>query len=110
LLDQADEIRVVHLEAALALWEYAAASARWVFGDTLGDPLADEIYRALLEEPDGLTRSQLRDLFSRNRSSKDIGHALQRLATTGRIHTERQQQRGRPAELWRACHNQPAGS
>ncbi len=110
LLDQADEIRLGHLEAALALWEYAAASARWVFGDSLGDPLADEIYRALLEEPDGLTRSQLRDLFSRNRSSKDIGQALQRLATTGRVHTERHQQRGRPAELWRARHNQPAGS
>jgi hypothetical protein len=102
LLDQADQIEREHLEAALALWEYAAASARWVFGDSLGDPLADEIYRALLEEPDGLTRSQVRDLFSRNRRSKDIGQALERLAATGRIHAERQQQRGRPAELWRA--------
>jgi hypothetical protein len=110
LLDQASEIRLAHLEAALALWDYAGASARWVFGDTLGDPLADEIYRALLEEPDGLTRSQVRDLFSRNRRSKDIGQALERLAATGRIHAERHQQRGRPAELWRARHNQPAGS
>jgi hypothetical protein len=102
LLDQADQIRLAHLEAALALWEYAAASARWVFGDSLGDPLADEIYRALLDEPDGLTRSQVRDLFSRNRRSKDIGQALERLAAAGRVHAERQQQRGRPAELWRA--------
>ena len=102
LLNQADEIGLEHLEAALALWEYAAASARWVFGDSLGDPLADEIYRALLEEPDGLTRSQVRDLFSRNRRSKDIGQALERLSAAGRIHAERQQQRGRPAELWRA--------
>jgi hypothetical protein len=108
LLDQADEIRLAHLEAALALWDYAAASVCWVFGDSLGDPLADEIYRALLEEPDGLTRSQLRDLFSRNRRSKDIGQALERLAATGRIHAERQQQRGRPAELWRARPNRPA--
>jgi hypothetical protein len=110
LLEQADEIGLAHLEAALALWEYAAASARWVFGDTLGDPLADEIYRALLEEPDGLTRSQVRDLFSRNRRSKDIGQALERLATAGRIHAERQQQQGRPAELWRAHHDHPAPS
>jgi len=29
LLDQAPQIRLVHLEAALALWEYAAATARW---------------------------------------------------------------------------------
>jgi hypothetical protein len=110
LLDQADRIRLAHLEAALALWEYAAASARWVFGDSLGDPVADEIYRALLDEPDGLTRSQLRDLFSRNRRSKDITQALDRLAVAGRIHAERQQQRGRPAELWRARHDQPAAS
>jgi Protein of unknown function (DUF3987) len=109
LLDQADEIGLPHLDAALALWEYAAASARWVFGDSLGDPLADEIYRALLEEPDGLTRSQLRDLFSRNRRSKDIGQALERLAATGRIQAERQQQRGRPAELWRARHDASTG-
>ena len=110
LLDRSDEIGLAHLKAALALWDYAASSARWVFGDTLGDPLADEIYRALLEEPDGLTRSQLRDLFSRNRRSKDIAQALERLAATGRIHAERQQQRGRPAELWHARHDQPAAS
>jgi hypothetical protein len=105
LLDSADQIGLAHLEAAVALWAYAAASACWAFGDSLGDPLADEIYRALLDEPDGLTRSAIRDLFSRNRSSKDIGQALNRLATTGRIHVERHQQRGRPAELWRAHKN-----
>jgi len=110
LLDQTQQIRLPHLEAALALWEYAAASARWVFGDSLGDPLVDEIYRALLEEPDGLTRSQLRDLFSRNRRSKDIGQALDRLAATGRIHAERLHQRGRPAELWRARHDRPTAA
>ena len=109
LLDQAQQIQLPHLEAALALWDYAERSARWVFGDSLGDPLADEIYRALLDEPDGLTRSQLRDLFSRNRRSKDIGHALQRLAASGRIQAERQQQRGRPAELWRARRDTPTG-
>ena len=103
LLDQATTIGLAHLEAALALWDYAERSARWVFGDSLGDPLADDIYRALQEEPDGLTRSQVRDLFSRNRRSKDIGQALQRLAASGRIHAERQHQRGRPAELWRAA-------
>ncbi len=108
LLDHARDIGLAHLEAAVALWDYAAASARWAFGDSLGDPLADEIYRALLDEPDGLTRSAIRDLFSRNRSSKDIGQALNRLATAGRIHAERHQQRGRPAELWRATRTDTA--
>ncbi len=102
LLDSAEQIRLVHLDAAVALWGYAAASARWVFGDSLGDPLADEICRALAETPDGLTRSEIRDLFNRNRSSKDIGHALGRLVAAGRVGVERRQERGRPAEVWRA--------
>lgn len=102
LLDGASHISVTHLDAAVALWAYAAASARWTFGDSLGDPLADEICRALLEAPAGLTRSEVRDLFSRNRSSKDIGHALGRLVAAGRVSVERRQERGRPAEVWRA--------
>ncbi len=102
LLDGADCIGPGHLDAAVALWAHAADSACWVFGDSLGDPLADEICRALLEEPAGLTRSAIRDLFSRNRSSKDIGHALQRLVAAGRVSVERRQERGRPAEVWRA--------
>lgn len=102
LLDGADRIGLAHLDAAVALWEYSARSARWIFGDSLGDPLADEICRALLEDPAGLTRSAIRDLFSRNRSSKDIGHALQRLVAAGRVSVERRHERGRPAEIWTA--------
>lgn len=110
LLDQATAIGLAHLEAALALWEYAERSARWVFGDSLGDPLADDIYRALQQQPGGLTRSQVGDLFSRNRRSKDIGQALERLAATGRVHAERHQQQGRPAELWRVRPERPTGT
>lgn len=102
LLDSAEQIGVAHLDAAVAVWDYAAASARWVFGDSLGLPLADEICRALLEQPAGLTRSGIRDLFSRNRSSKDIGNALASLAAAGRASVERRHDHGRPAEVWRA--------
>jgi hypothetical protein len=47
LLDLCTEIQPEHLKAALAIWEYAEASARYVFGSALGNPLADEIVRAL---------------------------------------------------------------
>ena len=47
LLDRSKEIREEHLRAGLAVWRYADASARYVFGSTLGDPTADEILRAL---------------------------------------------------------------
>jgi hypothetical protein len=36
-----------HLNAALAVWSYCEYSARHIFGELLGDPIADEILRAL---------------------------------------------------------------
>ena len=47
LLDGSAEIQKPHLEGALAVWEYAEHSARYIFGDALGDPLADEILAAI---------------------------------------------------------------
>ena len=43
LLDGAREIDREHVEAALALWAYCGASARFVFGDLLGNAMADTI-------------------------------------------------------------------
>src|SRR5208283_2893112 len=47
LLDGASEIRKEHLIAALEVWRYCDDSAKYIFGDALGDPTADEILRAL---------------------------------------------------------------
>lgn len=102
LLDQRARISPTHLRAALAVWDHAARSALHVFGDTLGDPMADDIRRALAEHPDGLTRSELRDLFSRNRSRAEIGRALDLLAGAGLAHSDTQRDQGRPVERWTA--------
>src|SRR5262249_12294343 len=47
LLDCTHQIDVVHLEAAMAVWAYCEESATRIFGDSLGDPIADEILLAL---------------------------------------------------------------
>ena len=62
-LDRETKIRLAHLEAALALWRYSAESARWIFGDSLGDPTADEIWTAAKERPAGVTRTEVSDMF-----------------------------------------------
>lgn len=72
-----------HLEAALEVVRYAEDSTRYVFGDASGDAVADDILAALQAHPNGMTRTELRDLFGRNRSGDDIGRALDLLQRAG---------------------------
>lgn len=101
LLDRSPVIGLPHLEAALALWRYCEDSARFVFGDAQGDPVADEILRALHETADvGLTRTQIRDLFGRNRRMQEITRGLRRLAEAGLARSRNEETGGRPSERW----------
>jgi hypothetical protein len=102
LLDRQAFIGAQHMQAAPACWNYAEASARHVFGDTLGDPVADEILRALRERPEGMTRNEIRDYFGRHRSSEEIGRALAVLSHGNFVVREVVETGGRPAERWRA--------
>jgi hypothetical protein len=84
LLDQKTDIDVAHLTAALAVWEYAESSAVRVFGDSLGDPVADDLIAALRKAgTTGLTRTAIRDLFGRNRASERINLASARWRPRG---------------------------
>ena len=102
LLDRSRVIQRVHLEAALALWDYAEASARHIFGDSLGDPVADEIHRALKNAGDGLTRTDIRDLFGRNRKQAEISRALGSLLERDLVTVAKVETNGRrPTEVWK---------
>lgn len=102
LLDGAGAIERPHLRAALALWDYAQRSASWALGRATGDPLAEQIHQALARSPQGLTRTQLRDLLQRNQPAERIEQALDALQRHGHAHRHRIQGHGRPAELWTA--------
>ncbi len=79
LLDCSATIDAAHLRAALAVWDYAEQSARWCYGHSLGDPLTDELWQAISHHPQGMTRTDIRDHFSRNKRRHDIDDALARL-------------------------------
>jgi hypothetical protein len=100
LLDCSTTIRAPHLLAAIALWEYVERSVYFVFGDSLGDPLADDLLRLLRVCPAGLTRTELRDYLGRHQSSDRIGRALGLLLQHRLARCERQDTGGRPAERW----------
>lgn len=100
VLDQRDRIELPHLEAALALWRFAEESARLIFGEDTGDPVADKINDALQGEADGLTRTDLFHLFGRHRSRDEIDRAVGMLERLGKVRREKIETGGRPAERW----------
>src|SRR5262249_43648707 len=100
LLDRSSTIGAVHLLAAVALWQYVEESVHHVFGDSLGDPVADDLLRLLRSCPNGLTRTEIRDYFQRNTSAERIGRALGLLLKHRLARHEQQQTGGRPAERW----------
>jgi uncharacterized protein DUF3987 len=103
LLDGSEQIKLVHLKAASALWKYCEDSARYIFGDSLGDPFTDELLRAL-RNSGGMSRTQIRDHFKRNKDSGKIDTALATLKKHGRVRCEPRSTgaRGPKTEFWTA--------
>ena len=100
-LDGSDAIRMPHVKAGLAVWEYCEASARYIFGDATGDPIADRICEALCQYGE-LTRTEVSNrVFGRNKEASRISHALALLLTAGKARMEmRSEAEGRPVEVW----------
>jgi hypothetical protein len=94
LLDRSPEIACVHLEAALALWRYCDASAHYIFGDLVGEPVADTILRALRNiQPAGMSRSDISELFRNHLAAGKIAAALARLQAVKKVRFEMHQPR-----------------
>jgi len=102
LVDGATTIGVDHLQGGLALWDYSARSVTWGVRDATADPVAAQIHAALVASAEGLTRTQLRDLFGRNLPGARIDTALGALGAAGRARCHRAATAGRPAEIWTA--------
>lgn len=85
LLDKSSTIKIKHLKAAVAVWDYARASAEYIFQGRSGDPLANKIIEALSGKPEGMTRTDIYIYFGKNISSEQISISLENLEKIGRI-------------------------
>jgi Protein of unknown function (DUF3987) len=105
LLDNCKTIEAEHMQAAPALWRYCEDSARFIFGSATGDPVADMILAVLKESDEGMTRTEISDLFGRNKSAGRISAALSALSERGLVQSRREETQGRWAEVWFAIAN-----
>jgi hypothetical protein len=95
-------IELEHLTAAVAIQEFCHQSVEYIFGDTLGDPVADTILAALKAAgQSGLTRTDINNLFSRNVPASQIARALGELSRRGLAAQHKGEAvNGRPPEIW----------
>jgi len=80
--------------------DYCSYSAASLFGTFVGDSVADRILEALQAAEDGLSRTQIMDLFHRNVSSSSIEEALETLGSLGVVTSRFISGRGRRTTLW----------
>jgi hypothetical protein len=92
-------IRPPHILAAIALWDYCKASVLYLFGDAVGDVVADRLQRAIQLGPQSDTA--LYELLGRHdQGRKDPALAL--LVRLDRVHDSRVKTAGRPLREWHA--------
>ena len=98
LLDASPVIKVDHVLAAVAAWDYCDATAKFLFGDARPDPIEQRIMLAL---GDGRkTSTELNKALGGHTSADAIRSALERLQGVGRIDRSDKPTAGRPLVTW----------
>jgi hypothetical protein len=98
LMDVSSTIKVEHLSAALALWEYVEQSVNYLFGDRSGDEVKDRIVDAVTSSEDGLTRTDVFNLFNRHEKRQRITDGINELVRAGKVCIVKLETGGRPVE------------
>ena len=89
-----------NLEAALEVLRYVEDSARYVFGDLIGNRTADRILASLRAKPDGITRTSIIQVFKNHLGATELSNALQLLKELGYADYRTEPTEGRPCEVW----------
>ena len=107
VLDKSKTVKVDHLLAGLAVWQYAEDSSRIIFGKLTGDPVADAIEEELrLMDEEGLSKTEISSIFGRNYPAKRINAALGSLMEQKKITMKKEKGEGPGAPKTRFYHAQ----
>lgn len=103
LVDGADRIGADHVRAAWALWRYRRASAAFVFGESVGHPLADALLRAVRDAgPAGLDGRAQYLVLGGNATKGQLEAARELLVAKGLVAIETVATGGRPSTVLKA--------
>lgn len=106
-LDMSVEVRMEHLSAGLAVWEFCEASAQYVFRHTLDHPLAEKLKQIIIGR-DGITKTDIHEALGRHESAKEVDSALHCLLERGIVSEEEgptPRNGGRRAKIYRPLLN-----
>jgi hypothetical protein len=93
-------IELPHLEAAWALWRYATASCRLIFGDSTGNLRADKLLSAIRSRGSaGLDREGQHKVLTNNVTAEELNVLRKLLVRQGHIRLESRETGGRSAEV-----------
>jgi hypothetical protein len=99
LLSKEPSIMPVHLEAALALWAYCEASAKFIFSGRDSNQYGRKILVALRSGPKSTT--YLYKLCGGKVRARDLKNALDELIAKEKIEVTREQTKGKPKLVFR---------
>ena len=101
LMDESEEVRILHLKAALEIWRYCQQSAQFIFGRRQPKTIENEIVELLRRAKEkGVSRTEISAAFSRHRNRYEISTVLERLKNSGCAKPRKVDTDGRPAERW----------
>lgn len=83
LLDQSSVIQPVHLQSALALWDYCKASSKYIFAERFDNPAARRIHAAL--KTGSKSTTELHKVFHGRINRALLKSSLQELISQGAI-------------------------
>ena len=108
ILDLSELIKLDHILAGLSVWNYCEQSARYIFGESLGDPLADEIKENIDSAPNGMTKTEIYNYFKRHKKAEQLERALTMLVARGMVFKETEETPGRSVTRYFSARNYTA--
>jgi hypothetical protein len=98
LIDGSQTIQPEHFFAAVAVWEYAKASAKLIFGSVSPDPKRNKVLDILRGGP--RTQTQINDGFGGHLKGATLTALLEDIQASGEIDSETRMTSGRPVTVW----------